>query len=816
VELPGGNVTVDGQDIPVRFKGEFTSVEEIADLDVETAAGTFKLRQLADVNDTETMIRERTILVDKKRGLRNEGVILLSIQKNPSANTVGVVDAITKQLPEIEEATGGRVHLEVVSEDAGFIRSSVNDTLSSLILGVILTSLVLLFFLHDWRATIITAVAIPFSIIGTFLVMQWMHIGVNLISLLGLSCAVGTLVANSVVVQENIFRHRSMGLNRSEAASTGAKEVVMAVLASTLTNVAVFIPLGGMSGPVGQMMGDFAYTVVISTVFSIIVSFTITPLLASRLLLEGAKKKNKISGVIENFFIKLENLYGSSLSVMLANKRRCVMVAASVVVLFAILVMIFSRVPMASGLPSGDGGKIDIEVELPQGSGLEMTAALLKNVEDKIAAYEEVETITTTLGSLGATNTDVSVAAMAITLKPKAGRNRSNAEISAAMLASLSVIPGADIRISTPSEMNMGAEMSEIDLYIQGPDMDVLQGLAEEIKSRAGAIPGVMNPAINAKAGKLELVFEPNRKQISADGLTVMDIAMSLRAAVDGVVAAVYREGGQEYDIRVKMKDDTLADIEDIRNIPVLSQGDIFPLSRYAAVNFEEGYNQIMRSDKARTVEFTAGILPGYNEGEITPLVMEAIGKIDFPAGYSITESPMSKMIDDALAGMIIALLTAILLVYMLLAAILESLVQPLYIITTVPLSLIGVIFACLITGTILDAISLMGVIMLVGIVVNSAIILLDYANQKKREGMNFKAALIEAGEKKLKAILMCNIAIILGLLPNAIGIGQSMVEIRQPMGIVIIGGIISSTVLTLWFIPALENIFSRSIKKEA
>jgi HAE1 family hydrophobic/amphiphilic exporter-1 len=813
IELPGGNITVDGQDIPVRFKGEFTSVEEIENLDVETAAGTFKLRQLADVKDTETVIRERTILVDKKRGLRNENAVQLAIQKNPSANTVGVVNAITKQLPEIEKAAGGRIHLEVVSEDAGFIRASVSDTLSSLILGIILTSLVLLLFLHDWRATIITAVAMPFSIIATFLVMQWMHISVNILSLLGLSCAVGTLVSNSVVVQENIFRYRQQGIENAKAASMGTTEMVMAVIASTLTNVAVFVPLGGMGGPAGQMLKDFAYTIVIATVFSIIVSFTITPLLAARLLPAATKKASRVSAAFEKVFHKLESLYASSLSAMLAKKRRCALVVAAVFVLFAVSLSLFSKIPVGS-MPGGDSGKINIEVELSQGSSLEMTASLLKTIEDKVAAYSEVNTIITNLGSMGSTNADVSVAAMAISLVPKAARNRSNADIAAAMLETLSVIPGAEIRITTPAEM-MDTDAAA-GIYIQGEDTAVLQSLAEEIKRRAAAIPGVMNPAISAKAGKLELVFEPNRKQISADGLTVMDIAMSLRAAVDGVVAAVYREGGREYDIRVKMKDDALTDIEAIRNIPVVSQKGIFPLSRYARMSFAEGYNQIMRINKSRTVQFTAYALPGYDAGKVESEVMEAVEKIEFPEGYGIAQSYELRMMDDALMGMIIALLTAILLVYMLLAAILENLVQPVFIITTVPISFIGVILACLVSGMMLDIISMIGIIMLVGIVVNSAILLLDYANQKRREGMDIKAALIEAGEKKLKAILMSNIAIILGLFPMAMGIGESMVEVRQPMGIIIVGGVISSTILTLWFIPALETIFTRRVKKEA
>jgi HAE1 family hydrophobic/amphiphilic exporter-1 len=819
IEIPGGNITVDGEDVPVRFKGEFTSVEAIADLDMQTAAGTFKLRQLAEVKDTETKIQERTIIVDKKRGLRNEDSVLLRIQKNPSANTVSVVDTITKRLGEIEATAGGKIRLTVASEDASFIRSSVNDTLSNLIMGIILTGLVLMIFLHDWRSTLIISIAMPFSIIATFLVMQWMNISINILSLMGLSCAVGTLVANSVVVLENIFRHKEEGLPRAEAASKGAKEVIMAVLASTLTNVAVFVPLGGMSGLVGQMLSNFAYSVVISTVFSIIVSFTITPLLASRMIPEKLTTTDnekgffrRIGAALEKFFKAMETGYAASLKILLKNKRRCVLASLSVLLLFALSMVMFSRLPMEM-LPSSDGGKIQIDAELPQGSGLEMTASVLKDIEEKIASYDEVENMIITLGSLGSIEQDVSVAQVSVVLKPKSERKRSNAELSAAMMKTLSIVPGAEIRVSAPSDMGLMNQTSAIDIYIQGPDTAVLQKLGEEIKRKAASVPGVMNAAINIKAGKSELVFEPKRKQISADGLTVQAIALSLRAAVDGLTAAVYREGGQEYDIRVKMKDSALKDIEDIRNIPIASKNGIFPLSRYADVSFEEGYNQIMRSDKTRTVELTADLLPGYAQGPVQMEVIKAIDTIEFPAGYKIGRSAMMKMMEDSSSGMIVVFITAILLVYMLLAAILENLVQPLFIITTIPLSLIGVAVACLVTNTILNTIAMISIVMLIGIVVNNAILLLDYANQLKREGCGAVFALIEAGQKKLKAILMSNIAIILGMVPMALGIGASMAELRKPMGIIVIGGIISSTVLTLWLIPALDFAFSGGSK---
>ena len=812
LELPGGNLVFEGQDIPVRFKGEFISVEEIEDTDITTRAGVFKLRQLANVYDSNSVVRERTIFYDNEKETRNENALLIRVMKNPSANTVSVIDGIMKRIPRIEKNSGNRIRLNVIREDAGFIRDSVNDTLGNLIMGIILTGLVLMFFLHDWRSTIIISIAMPFSIISTFLVMQFMKMSINVLSLMGLSCAVGTLVANSVVVLENIFRHKEQGLSRVEAASTGTKEVLMAVVASTATNVAVFVPLGGMAGAMGQILGSFAYTVVISTVFSIIVSFTVTPLLASRLIPEKTKQEGSMSRKLEAFFKKLEEWYKQSISFFLTRKRRAAAFIAAVFVVFILSVMGFSKIEMEL-IPKSDGGKVSVNVELPQGSSLEMTAAVLAEIESRIASYKEVRSILTILGNAGGMNRDVSVAQVNISLVPKRQRALSNDALAAAMTKTLSDIPGAVIKVMAPTEIVL-AEGAPVDFFLKGPDSAVLQRIGDELRNKIAAIPGITNAAINTKSGKRELVFEPNRKQIFQDGLTIQAVAMSLRFAIDGVVSTTYREGGNEYDIRVKMSEDSLKDIEDIRNIPIVTHSGIFPLSRYADVHFENGYNMIMRVDKLQAINLTADILPGYTQSAMLSAAMQAVGEIDIPAGYNVSQAGLSDSMSESVVSMGIVFITAILLVYMLLAAILESLSQPLFILSTIPLSIIGITAGCLLTGTVLNNIAMIGIVMLVGIVVNNAILILDYYNQLKTSGMSIQEALLRACPAKLKAILMSNIAIILGTIPMALGIGESLAEMRKPMGIVVSGGVISSMIMTLWLIPCLEFALSRKKKK--
>ncbi|GHT57470.1 multidrug ABC transporter [Spirochaetia bacterium] len=807
MEIPGGNIGIDDQDVPVRFKGELNSLDEIENLDVPTRAGVFKLRQLADIKDGHEEVRERTILLDKITGTRNDGALLLRVMKNPSANTVSVVDGIMKVIPRLEKETGGAIKLKVIREDAGFIRDSVNDTLSNLIMGIVLTGLVLFVFLHDWRSTLIISLSMPFSLISTFLVMKAMGISINVLSLMGLSCAVGTLVANSVVVLENIFRHKEQGLSRTESAAMGTKEVLMAVIASTMTNVVVFVPLATMQGAMGQILSHFAYTVVISTLFSILVSFTVTPLLASRLLPEKAKRDGVISRKLEAFFRWLEKCYGTSISFLTKRKRRSAAFVLAVFIVFIGSMAAFSGIKMEL-VPKSDGGRIQVDVELPQGSGLEKTALLLEKIETRLAQYEEVQTILTNLGAAGSMERDVSVARMEVSLVGKTERALSNSALAADMVRTLSDIPGADIRVMAPSEMVI-AQGASIDLYLRGADSTKLQELGDELCRQMQAIPGIMHTTINTKAGKRELVFVPNRKQISQDGLTVQGVAVSLRAALDGMVSTTFRDKGEEYDIRVKMDESSLHDIEDLRNIPILTSTGIFPLSRYADVHFENGYNMIMRVNKSRTVEITAELLPDYTQGAVLSEVMKAAGELDLPEGYTISQAGLSEAMGEGMMSMVIVFVTAILLVYMLLAAVLESLSQPLFILSTVPLSIIGVAVACLMTNTVLNNIAMIGIVMLVGIVVNNAILLLDYYNQLKTKGLTVQEALIKACPAKLKPILMSNIAIILGMIPMALGIGASLAEMRQPMGVIVIGGIISSTIMTLWLIPCLEFVMS-------
>jgi HAE1 family hydrophobic/amphiphilic exporter-1 len=645
------------------------------------------------------------------------------------------------------------------------------------------------------------------------MVMKIMGISFNILSLMGLSTATGILVANSVVVLENIFRHKELGHDRTNSAGKGTAEVTVAVIASTLTNIAVFLPLANMAGMMGVVLGNFAYTVVIATVFSILVSFTLTPLLASRILPEHVKKELWISRKLEGMFKAWEGGYKKLLTVTLRGRLGSFIVILITFGVIAVAVVLGGKLQFEM-MPMSDGGRINVTVELPQGYDLDATAKVLAVIEERIRRYDEVKTILTSLGQMSFLDQDVNMAVVDIVLVGRGERERSHIEISADMTRLLSDIPNAVIRVSPVSETG-GAGEAPIDFYLRGPDMEKLQTYSTNLSGLLKKIPGLMNVNASSRPGRPEITLFPDRKRVSEEGITIQDLAMSLRAAISGLVMTTYKEAGSEYDIRVLLKDTALETYEDLRNIPVATPQGSYPISYFADIQFTESYSKIQHTDKYKTIQFTAFLLPGYTQGDLIGSIEGAVKGMNLPDQYFMIWAGDTEAFQETMKDLMTVFFLAVVLTYMLLAASLENFFQPLLILGTVPLSFIGVVLACVFTGTTMNALSMLSVIMLVGIVVNNAILILDYANQLRRKGMDVREALIEACPTKLKPIIMSNLATVLGMLPMALGIGSSGAEFRRPMGIVSIGGLVSSTLLTLFVIPAVENFFARHKKKQ-
>jgi HAE1 family hydrophobic/amphiphilic exporter-1 len=810
--MPGGNIQAQNLDFAVRMEGQFSTVDELRDLDIPTRDGTRRLGTLATVRDTGEDVRERTIFFDNETKERDENTVLIGVVKSPDGNTVEIAQDVNASLAGIEAQLPEGVSLRVTSDDSIMIRDSVNDTLTNIGLGILLTALVLLFFLHDLRSTLIVALSMPMSIIPTFFVMNALGMTLNLMSLMGLSTAVGVLVMNSVVVLENIFRHKEMGHDRRTAAASGTSEVVVAVLASTLTNIAVFAPIASMRGLAGLFLREFALSVSFATVFSLLISFTLTPMLASVLLPEHDKKKHPLGDRLEKNFHALERGYRFILEKVLHSRLRSGMLILGTVGAFVIAMIGFGSVPFEFQ-PQQDNGQLRIEAELPQGTELGVTAEVMQELERRVAEHREVEMITTTLGSMGSLDSGTNLAVISAELIDQELRDRDTV-VAARVAEDLSDIAGTRIRVSASAgEMGAGGGVT---FYLQGSDTTQLANYARELRPQLQQIPGLINVDVSTKPGKPEVVLRPDRLKLNDMGLTVQDLAMTMRAAVEGMVTTTFKEAGEEYDIRVTMNDTDLRGATDIENIMVPTRAGLFPLGQFASVEVEQGINQILREDKIQAVEVTADLSSGVVLGEVTAPIEETVAALNMPQGYSLSWGGDAEMLNETVTEFLFVFVLAIVLTYMLLAAILEKFGQPILILSTIPLSLIGVSVAFLITGKTMNIVSMLAIVMLVGLVVNNAILILDYANQLRAKGTSVREALLEAAPVKLKPILMGNIATMLGMLPMAVGIGASGAELRQPMGIVSIGGLFAGTFLSLFVIPALENLIESRKEKSA
>jgi len=811
IDIPAGNFQKGNQEFTVRLSGELEDTKTIENLEVPTSYGMKRIKDFAKVVDTGEEIRQRVSYFNYKDSLGSEDAVLLSLVKSTEGNSVDIAQEIKKLIPELETVLPAGVALEIVTNKANFIESSVEDTLVNILMGVILTSLVLLFFLHDIRSTTIVALSMPMSIISAFMIMDLSDFTLNMMSLMGLSTAVGVLVTNSVVVLENIFRHKGMGSASAEAASKGTNEVFIAVVASALTNIAVFLPIAQMTSIVGQFFREFALTVTYATIFSLVISFTLTPMLASLILPDKDTKKHPLGEKLESMFQFWESLYKKSLEYILHSKWR----AASVLIVATALFIL--SLPLAGKIgfefvPLTDEGDIEIEVELPEGSNLDRMADLFQQIENELKTMPELKYMLVNMGQINEFNVGTNMAVIKAKLVSVKERAHNSEYYADQMIQRLSVVPNARIRVRAVSSLG-GSEQPPILFYLMGQDNDEVNRLKNEILAKISDIPGLVNLNTSARIGKPEINLVPDRKKLSDAGLTIYDLAMNVRGAVNGLVATQYKDEGEEYDIRVMMNDASVDSPEEIGNITISTPYGSYRLSQLCELNFKDGYSKIMHNEKFKAIEFSASSSPGIPMGDVVDEITKRIESIDMPSGYRITWGGDAEMMQEAAIDMLRTFIIAIVLTYMLLAAILESLTQPLMILGTVPLALIGVFGGMYITGKTMNIISMLSIVMLLGIVVNNAILMLSYTNELREKGYSVYDALIEACPTKLKPIIMSSIAIILGMLPMALGFGDAGREIREPMGIVAIGGLVVSTFLALFVIPAIYDLTSREKK---
>jgi len=814
LNLPGGRVVERQTEFLVRTLGEFQSVEDIQEVIVGvTSMGTpIYLRDVGEVRDTLKDFRYRARIQGQ------EGVFLF-VSKRSGANTVLTTNAIKKELAKIRESLPPDIEFYVAMDQADMIQKVINRTANNALVGGILAMIFILVFLRNWRPTVTIFLAIPLSIITTFIAFYLAGYTINLMTLGGLALGIGMLVDNAVVVIENIFRHLEEGADREKAAKKGASEVGMAITASTLTTIAVFFPMVFARGITGQLTRGLALAIAFSLVSSLFVALTVVPMVAS--LIFKANRNNQINGSPEKKKSKrvhrMREIYRG---ILLRSLRRRRWVLAGVFGLFVISLLIIPFMG-TEFMPPMDRSMLILSVKLPVGSTIEETDRVLHMVEDILAQEPDVQIVTAQAGSQAEDNPTEAAGELNPTgphegiiwagLVDKKNRQLSDLELNEKIRAKLPSLEGVKFEVVDIGQMFMGGARNPVEIKIFGQEIPLLKEIAETIVSRIKDVEGLRDLKHSLSEAKPEYHLRINRDEASRLGIKVSQVAQTIQTAALGRVATRYRSGNEEYDIRVRFKEEFRDNLEDILRIPILTPtGQIIPVGQIARLEPGEGPIKITRENQAREVTVTANIA-GRDLGSVIQDIKAQLKDLEtqLPRGYFIEYGGQYEEMQDAFIIMAGAFLLAILLVYMIMASQFESFLHPFVIMFTVPLSLIGVIIALLIAGKPVSLPVLIGFVMLAGIAVNNGIVMVDYINQLKRRGVEPAEAILQGCTVRLRPVLITALTTILGMLPMALTTSEGA-SFRAPMAITVMGGLAATTLLTLFVIPAIYSLVTR------
>lgn len=807
LNLPGGQVREGSYNLLVRSLGQFRSLEEIRELRLMGARGPVRLGDIAEVRDTFAE-RESQVWVNTLPG------VSLEVQKQSGANTVQVARVVKAALAELEQELPGGVRAYTLSDQSSFILNSISGLAASAVQGGVLAISILYLFLRNFRATLAVGLAIPISVVVTFGFLFFGGVTLNILSLGGLALGVGMLVDNAIVVLENIFRHHQAGKRPKEAAVEGTGEVALAVVAATLTTVAVFLPVVFITGLAQQYFRELALSVTFSLLASLMVSLTLVPLMASRLLAQRPElsrtpprwlaASRRLLDRVGEFWERLAANYSRGLNWALAHRKAVVAVGLAALVVAALLAPLMGT----TFVPEMDTSAFKVSIELPSGTRLEQTAAVARQVEERVAALPEVHTVYTSVGSTGGLfvggASGSHLAAVNARLVRPGERQRTLQQIMEQVRREV-VIPGARVRVSVADAIGPGG--SPVEVLIKGEDLETLERLAEQVAAEVRAVPGTREVRSSVGEGLPEVQVVVDRARAAAAGLSPSQVAATVQLAVQGQLASRYRVGGEEYDIRVQAAEPARANPEALAQLLIPSAtGRQVPLREVATLIRGTGPTEVERDGQARVVSVTAQIF-GRDLGSVVNDIRARLNHLELPAGYVIEYGGQNAQMEDAFGGLLQALSLAVVLVYLVMAAQFESFLQPLTIMMSVPLAFVGAVVAMVVTGRTLDIAGMIGVIMLVGIVVNNAIVLIDYINKLRATGLSRDEAVRRAGPTRLRPVLMTTLTTLLGLLPLALGLTEGA-DMQAGMATVVIGGLAFSTLLTLVLIPVVYTLF--------
>jgi HAE1 family hydrophobic/amphiphilic exporter-1 len=781
VELPAGSIENKNNKVELRLKGEYETVESLKRLPIVVNNGA--IVRLKDIARVEDAFEDK----DSSALYNGEETILISVQKQRGANEVAVADDIVRKVKELENQTPNGISLKVIDNDADFVRSSMKGAMSDIIKAIFICSLIMLFFLRTFGATFVAVITIPVCLLGSLIPMKALGLTINNLTMMGLTLAVGMVVDATIVVLDNIHRHVENGIPPMQASFIGTKEVTFAVLAGAMTTLAVFAPTAFMGGIIGKFFYSFGMAVVCTIALSLVISLTLTPFLCSRLLRKN--KPGRISLAIEHFLESLEECYRGLLKGAISHRRLTLFVAAC---LFVCGLFLASQVGKGF-FPSEDNGKFTISVEAPAGTSLEATERIMKEI-DRIVRQDS--SVAFTYAEIGTgVGKEINKGELHVQLVSR--ENRPNVkDLMDKFRQKLIVFKNVKLTFATWGS-------ADIEMNLVGSTPEKLVNISQKIIADLQKDGRLTDINTDMRLNKPQLVIEPDRGRTDDMNISIKDLSNEIKAYFGGVKAGVFKEGGHRYDIRLMAEPNVRSNITDINQVTVKnSDGKIVRVPGLVKVKETLGPNVIKRYARQTSITISANVKKGFSSGEGMALIRATANKyLPKDGSVRILAAGRSKHQEEDFRRLFTTLLIAIILVYVVMAVQFESFLHPFTVMFSLPLLTPGAFGLLYMAGNNLDMMSFIGLILLVGTVVNNAIVLVDFINQQRSKGIDKVQAVINAGPLRLRAILMTALSDMAGMLPVALLLSEGS-ELRQPMAIAIIGGFITATPLTLLVIP--------------
>jgi HAE1 family hydrophobic/amphiphilic exporter-1 len=811
-EVPAGRIQRGDSERLVRITGRILDPMAFGDVTVAVRNGApIRVKDVGNVRDGVAEARSASFM-------GTAPALSLDVLKISGANTVEVADQVRVVVEELTRQLPDDIKLTIIRDDSGKIREALWDVELTLVLGAILTIIIIYFFLASWRSTVITGLTLPVAIVSSFFAMWAFGFTLNTMTLLALSLSIGLLIDDAIVVRENIVRHVAMGKDHYTAAREGTSEIGLAVFATTLAVIAVFIPVAFMGGMIGKIFFQFGVTVAFAVSVSLFVSFTLDPMLSSIWHDPEAEHHNaaaraksgplrRMALAFDGWFERMADKYPPLL--LKALKYRWVVLGGGAV--SVVLALIIAAKVGFTWMPDYDAGEFSVSYRVPPGARVDYTVSKGQSLDTIVRRIPEVEFTYLTVGS--GFRGGVSNGQLFVKLKPAHDRSRSMAEIQNALRPQLRNVSGTRASIDGTRSI-FGGYRQPIVVNVQGPEPARLKLIASQVNDIMRAVPGMAEPFSSDEGDIPQLDVRVDRQQAWAAGLGIGSIAGTLQPLFSGTRATRWQdEQGYSHDVRVVYPDSLRTSAEDVANIPVSvpgadarGQSIAIPLAQVAEVRAGVGPQQIERRQLERQISISAGVLPGAAVGDVAAATLVALDSLVLPAGYRTVFTGDVQNLNETKGFVLEAIVLAVVFIYLILASLFGSFLQPLAIMFSLPLSLLGVSLALWWTKGTINVMSMIGIIMLMGLVTKNGILLIDFVNQARGEGKDRLTAILEAGRIRLRPIIMTTAAMIFGMVPLALAIGEGA-EQRSPMAHAVIGGLITSTILTLFVVPAVYTI---------